>query len=201
MSTLPNFQEFSETLRERYREMQRTAPGLLGAAGRDLPPGAQASICQASSMLEATLADLGAAADVLQQQNDALFEARTQMEGQGRFYRELFDLAPAASLVTTPEGQITHANHAALHLFGRPANALVGRLLIHLVAQSERAAFRSALVRALDTIAVEEWPNRLLCRGNEVDCRVRVSARREGERIGALQWIITEDGGSDGDLL
>ena len=38
---------------------------------------------------------------------------RAELEAERRFYRELFDLAPAACLVTTPEGRITHANHVS----------------------------------------------------------------------------------------
>ena len=201
MSTISHFQEFSDSLRERYREMRRTAPGLLRDAGHDLPPRAQASLFQASSLLEATLEDLGAAAEELQVQNDALFAAKVEMEAQGQFYRELFDLAPAVCLVTTTDAQITHANLAATYFFGRPSNSLVGRLLISFVAQPERAAFRSARVRARDSVLVGEWPNRLLCRDGAVDCRVRVSGRRDGPRLHSLQWIITEGGGTDEDLL
>jgi PAS domain S-box-containing protein len=201
MSTSSDFQEFSDSLRERYRAMQRAAPGLLREAAQDLPPRLQASLYEASSLFEATLEDLGAAAEELQVQNDALFAARVEMEAQGQFYRELFDLAPAVCLVTTPEARITHANRVATYFFGRAANALVGRFLITFVAQSERLAFRTGLTRAQTAESAEEWPNRLLSRGTAVACRVRVAARRAAGRTRALQWIITEGSGPDDDLL
>ncbi len=202
MPNIAGFRDFSESLRERYEEIRRAAPEILRAAERSLPPGARPSLDEASSMLQATLDDLGAAAEELRVQNDALFAAHTEMEAQGQFYRELFDLAPAACLVTSPDAQITHANVAATYLLGRPANALVGRLLVGFVDQPERGAFRAALARVLVTSLVEEWPIRLLSRGaSAVDCRMRVSARREGGRVHALQWIITEEGDSDADLL
>jgi PAS domain-containing protein len=202
MSTISDFQEFSDSLRARYREMRHAAPRVLRAAEEDLPPHSRATLFEASSMLESTLEDLGAAAEELQTQNDALFAARIEVEAQGQFYRDLFELAPAVCLVTTPEGQITHANLAATYQFGRPTNALVGRFLISFVDQGERGAFRTGLTRAQRAPAVEEWPIRLVCRGAAaVNSRVRVSAQREGERVRALQWIITEDGAGDSDLL
>ena len=153
-------------------------------------------------MFESTLDDLGAAAEKLQVQSDELFEARVELELQGRFYRELFDLAPAVCLVTTPDARITHANVAATYLFGRPANALVGRRLATLVDPDELGAFDEALARALAAPSVEEWPMRLRCRGAEAtECRLRVSARREGGAVRTLHWIITEDGAADADLL
>jgi PAS domain S-box-containing protein len=151
-------------------------------------------------MLEASLEDLGAAAEELQVQNDALFAARVEMEAQGQFYRELFDLAPAVCLVSTPGAEITHANHAASCFFGRPVNALVGRFIVTLVDHPDRSAFRASLARALATADAVEWPSRLLCRGTAIECRVRVAARWDGDQLRALQWIITEAGGGD-DLL
>jgi PAS domain-containing protein len=202
MSTIYEFHEFAEALRERYQEVRRAAPAILHPAAGDSSPAAADSLCRASRLFEATLHDLGAAAEELQEQNDALFEARTELEAQGRFYRELFDLAPAACLVTTRAGRITHANHAATYLLGHPLNALVGKLMVQFVVPEERSAFRSALVRVHDAPSVEEFPIRLACRGAPaVDCRVRVSGRREGHHVRSLQWMVTEDGSSDDDLL
>lgn len=201
MATMSDFHELSDALRERCREIRRAAPGLLRADG-DGPRADVASLDRASAVLAATLAQLDAAADELRARQDELFAARTEMDAQGQFYRELFDLAPAVCLVTTPEARITHVNVAATSLFGRPVNALVGRPLEGFVDGHERAAFRAAVARARAARSVEEWPILLLCRGPApLDCRVRVSARRDGARVRSLQWIVTEDAGSGGDLL
>ena len=202
MSTISDFQEFADSLRERYREMRRDSTGLLRAAAGGRPPAAADPLYRVAAMFESTLDELDAAADVLQEQNEALFAARVEMEAEGRLYRELFDLAPAACLVTTGDAQITHANQAATSLFGRPSNALVGRLMVSFVDAGERGAFRSALTRARTAPSVETVPIRIVGHGAwTTDCRVRVSARREGDRVRALQWVIAEDGSSDGDLL
>jgi PAS domain-containing protein len=202
MSTAPDFQDFAESLRARREEMRRAAPDALLAVGRELSPPARATLVRASALLESTLDDLGAAADELESQNEALFAARAEMDAQGRFYRELFDLAPAALLVTTAEARITHVNHAATALFGRSANALVGRPLVGLVDAVEREAFRDSLARAIAGPLVEEWPMRLLRHGAPAaECRLRVSARLEAGVVHALQWIVVESGDADVDLL
>jgi PAS domain-containing protein len=202
MSTASDFHDFAESLRARHEEMRRAAPGALLAVERELSPPARQSLVRASALLESTLDDLGAAADELQSQNEALFAARAEMDAQGRFYRELFDLAPAALLVTTAEARITHVNHAATTLFGRSANALVGRPLVGLVDADERAAFRDSLSRAVAGPLVEEWPMRLLRHGAPAaECRLRVSARLEAGVVRALQWIVVEHGDGDDDLL
>lgn len=202
MRTISEFQRFSDSLREQSEEMRRAAPRLLEGAGDELPPNARASLVRASSMLESTLVSLEAAAEEMQVQNDALFDAHVEMESEGQFYRQLFDLAPAACLVTSPEAQITHANVAATCLFGRPTNALVGRLLVGLVELPERGAFRAGLARTLAGSPLEEWPIRFRSvTGRSIDCRVRVSARRDGARARTLHWMISEDGAADDDLL
>lgn len=202
MSTVSDFQDFADSLRARQDEVKRAAPDALRAAARELSVPARATFLRASALLESTVDDLGAAADELQSQNEALFAARAELDAQGRFYRELFDLAPAALLVTTAGARITHVNRAATALFGRSANTLVGRPLEGLVDASEREAFREALSRAVAGPLVEEWPMRLLRHGAPAaECRLRVSARVEGGAVCTLQWIVVEQGSADVDFL
>ena len=202
MSTTHEFEEFVDALRERCHEVRRNAPALIRDAGRELSSGAAEKLYRAAVAFDATLDDLDAAAQELHEQHEALFAARLEMEAQGQFYRELFDLAPAACLVTTPDAKITHANLAATYLFGCPLNALVGRLMVGFVALPERGAFRAALARALEAPCIEDFPLRFTFRGAAgVECRVRVSARREHGLVQSLQWMITEDGSADDDLL
>lgn len=63
-------------------------------------------------------------------QNEALFAARVELEESSAHFRELFDLAPSAYFVTTPEMRITYINQAACSLLRRSNNALVGHPLV-----------------------------------------------------------------------
>jgi PAS domain S-box-containing protein len=60
-------------------------------------------------------------------------------------WRELFEFAPDAYLVTDLVGNITEANHAATLLFDRPRNFLVSSPLPFLVAPEDRGAFYTRL--------------------------------------------------------
>src|SRR5207253_432624 len=58
----------------------------------------------------------------------------------------------------------------------------------------------AALVAAAEELRVHDDAP-LAARGMPTECRVRVSARRDGEQLQSLQWIITEGGDQDCDLL
>src|SRR3712207_4398802 len=68
--------------------------------------------------LKLAVAELRVADEELRQQNEELAVAHLQIDAERRRYRELFDLAPDAYLVTNLAGIITDANRSASSLLG-----------------------------------------------------------------------------------
>jgi PAS domain S-box-containing protein len=117
--------------------------------------------------------DLAVAERALRAQDDALFAAQVGLDVQALWYRELFDGLPTATLVTTPDGAVTHANTAACLLLGRPPNAVVGRAVGSFVVDGGRAALDHLLALTRQTADVVEFAVCLVPQdGAAVDCRV-----------------------------
>ncbi|HEY0779340.1 MAG TPA: PAS domain-containing protein [Gemmatirosa sp.] len=202
----PDFVGFADEFGERRRRAEDLSSPLLRALGlvaRDAGPEAGSSIATVhatSDLITDTLADLGRAEEELRAQNEALFAAQTELELEQQVFRDLFDLAPTASLVTTGGGQIVRANQAALELLARPMNAVVGKPLAAYVAMPDRAAFRIALCRSRQSARVETWPVRLTPKqGDPIECRVRTRALHlpyggtTPPAGPALHWVVTEE--------
>src|SRR5688572_9252989 len=91
-------------------------------------------------------------ADVFAQLQATLFEAHATLGAERQRYRDLFELAPVAYLVTDPSGMILEANHAAAELFGAPSWLLVGKALAAFVAeQTVPMTFFTELMRCTST--------------------------------------------------
>jgi PAS domain-containing protein len=150
-----------------------------------------------SRALDGTLGDLDRAAEELRVQNEALFSARLELEGSSAVFRDLFELAPCAYVVTDSDTGIIYANDAACTLLQRPKNALAGKPLICFVPLEHRASFRAAVVRSNLSTAVTSWsavlfpsgaPAKLACR-----MRVRPATAPGMQKPRTLYWNITEE--------
>ncbi|HEX8861753.1 MAG TPA: GAF domain-containing protein [Actinomycetes bacterium] len=121
------------------------------------------------------------------------------MSGQERAaphenYQELYDLTPAAYLVTDPNGIILQANRRASRLLGSTGRFLGGRALSSFVAAEQRAAFRERLGQAEALEGAGPWLLRVGARGGEpVTVAVAVTAARDDSgRTVALRWLLAE---------
>jgi PAS domain S-box-containing protein len=108
-------------------------------------------------------------------------------------YRELFDFAPAAYLITDPDAVILQANTAAEILLGVPATALAGKPLELFVAAADRRRFRHRLLNA-DDLDLREWELRVLTgRGPALRAAATMSVARDLDgRTGELRWLLRE---------
>jgi two-component system cell cycle sensor histidine kinase/response regulator CckA len=100
------------------------------------------------------LEELHAADEELHQQNLALAASQFEVKVERQRYQALFELAPDGYLVTDKQGKIHHANKAASRLFAVPQSALVGKPLIVLIDEGDRAPFQQRLLRPHST---EPW--------------------------------------------
>ena len=90
---------------------------------------------------------LQAAADELRRQNEELAATRRYAEALGERYRELFEQAPVAYLVTDAKGTIQEANAAAKAVLAVPGERLVGEPLVLFIANRDRRAFFKLIAR------------------------------------------------------
>jgi PAS domain S-box-containing protein len=109
-------------------------------------------------------------------------------------YQELYDLTPAAYVVTDPNGTILQANRRASRLLGTTGRFLGGRALSGFVDAGQRAAFRERIGRAGALESAEPWLLRVGARGGEpVTVAVAVTAARDDSgRTVALRWLLAE---------
>lgn len=186
MPSVSEFADFIELLHARRQYIAARAPHRRHARPR-----------LTSQLLGRAMAGLSDAEAELRAQNDALFDARTSVSESGALFRDLFDLAPVAYLVTDATARITQVNAAACTLLRKPENSLVGRSLARWVAQADRGAFREALARSATTSGVEDWPVCLVPLGAApVECRVRVRVlRAPAGTVRGLAWVLMESAG------
>ena len=178
----------------------------LSAATRATPPSRPAVVFDdAATLAEEAIEDLGDAELVLWQQNEALFEAQVQLDERSRHYQTLFELAPAAYVVTNGAGVILELNELASTLLHRPRNFAVGKpLALFVEAGAERASFKRALDRLRTTDETQVWPVRLSPGGRgRVEVNVSVRAGRDDQGAATtLYWLLRDESAlADADLL
>ena len=200
---LSQFAEFADEVRDKRIHSEHIVRQLLDRVGCRSPAATIDDLTDVSRELDGTFRTLDSAAEELRVQNEALFAARIELEGTSALFRDLFELAPVAYLVTDVATRISYANVAACALLRCPKNYLVGKPLTCFVSLNERSAFRTAILRLRENDAVSTWPAALSPRGTTelVNCRMRVRPASASGAHGplALYWNITEE--TDEDLF
>jgi two-component system, sensor histidine kinase PdtaS len=105
-------------------------------------------------------------------------------------YREFFDLAPEAYLVTGIFGGIQEANRAAGTLLKMSVPRLLGKPLLIFIAAADRPAFVTRLLQLQEGEPVEGWDMRVVPRQGPpvaVACTVAPARTPQGAMIG-LRW-------------
>jgi PAS domain S-box-containing protein len=106
----------------------------------------------------------------------------------------LFELAPAAYIVTDPEFVIEDANTAAAGLFKQPVDELIGRPLTMFVEPRERPIFQSMVAESLKAVKQLVQPLTLQpVSGSEVE--VLFSARVVHDAnggVGTIHCLLVE---------
>ena len=197
------FAEFADVLRKQRRRSEKLVRRALNRAKAHYPVPFELNLV--SRALDNALSVVERAIEELRIQNDALFAARTEVEDAYAQFRDFFEFAPAAYVVTTPDTRVRYANHTACSLLGLRSNALAGQLLISSVPLESRGAFRSALVRSLSPGVVSEWPATLIAKdgtsSRQFGCRMRIRAVAASGSSSppVLYWNFTEE--TDEDLF
>jgi len=120
------------------------------------------------------------------------------------YFKELFDLAPAAYIVTDVHLAIEDANNAAVKLLRRPLNELMGKPMTMFVAHGERAIFHSMVTESL--IALKQLVQPLTLQpvpGEEVEVLYSACVVHDAKGgVSTIHWLLIEGfEGGQGELM
>jgi PAS domain S-box-containing protein len=116
------------------RRLTALTDRVLGATGSLAAPLA----AEVVEELGAAVEEFEVSAQEIQGQNEALAEAKRQLDLESARYRELFDLAPDGYLVTDTSGLILESNRAASDLLGSPGHFLHHKPVVVFVDSPDR---------------------------------------------------------------
>lgn len=158
-----------------------------------LSPEEHNMLAQTFEELRMTLEELQVAEEELRAQNEELEGARQSVEAEHRRYLDLFELAPDGYLVTDMNGTIREANRAAALLLRADQAFLVGKPMAVFIGKEDLRAFRTGVLVAQDTGAME-WEFRVRPReGDPLDVAVRVSILRNQEgKAAGMRWLVRD---------
>jgi PAS domain S-box-containing protein len=141
--------------------------------------------------LESAFEDLRLADEELRAQSEALAASSNELERERRKFRELFDFAPDAYLITDLYGTIREANVAAGRLLGLDPKYLVGKLLPSFFEESARKQYPEQLDQLCDRDRLDDWEMWLHPRRGGT-ARVSASISRSSRNYLAAEyrWII-----------
>jgi PAS domain S-box-containing protein len=141
--------------------------------------------------LASALEDLRLADEELRAQREALAASSHELDRERRKFRELFDFAPDAYLITDLYGTIREANFAAGRLLGVEPKSLVGRPLPSFFEESARKQYPEQLDLLCDRDRLDDWEMSLNPRRG-ASARVSASVSRSSRNYLAAEyrWII-----------
>jgi PAS domain S-box-containing protein len=152
----PRHQPTSDDLRESSREMRdagkRPALRLAATEISDAPTKGNDR-----EDLLATIEELRLADEELRTQSEALADSHDALDQERIRFRELFDFAPDAYLITDLYGTIREANVAASRLLGVEPKSLVGKPLPSFFEDSARKQFPHQLDQLCDRNRLDDW--------------------------------------------
>jgi PAS domain S-box-containing protein len=142
---------------------------------------------EAVEELSAALEELQAANELLQQQNEELAAAHQR-------YRELFDFAPEAYLVTDIRGTIQEANDTAAALLRVRKDFLLGKPLKVFIAEEDSRAFLGHLTQIRQPGCVRQWEGRVQPReGPTFPAMISIAAAADAQgRVIGLRWLLRD---------
>ena len=150
---------------------------------------------EAVEALYTTLEVLQVSEEELRIQAEELAASQETIQAERLRYRELFQLAPDAYLVTSPDGIIQEANEAAAQLLNLDAHRLIGKPLGVFVPPDARGEFRLRLARAAREGRMSDWETSLRPRRGAapvpVACTVAAVAGGGGPTTG-LRWLVRD---------
>jgi PAS domain S-box-containing protein len=144
--------------------------------------------------LQTAMEELQVMEEELRVQLEETLHSQEEREAFYRRYWDLYEFAPKAYIVTDPIGVVLDANQAAVHLFNRPKQSLLGKPLSIFIAEDDRPDFRGKLARLFQTQDIEGWDISLRpINSDTVLVHAVVSPLRGSDgKIISIRWLIDE---------
>ncbi|MBD2041942.1 PAS domain S-box protein [Microcoleus sp. FACHB-672] len=161
---------------------------------QDLPAYKVEVITEVLEQVNVSLEELKVAREQLTVQNEQLSITREQLERERQRYKELFEFAPDAYLVTDDNGTIREANYTAAVLLCVSQRFLVGKPLSIFVAETQRRDFRLRInqLKVGELERLREWELRMQPRrGDSFEVAITVSAVWNPEGFN-LRWMLRD---------
>jgi PAS domain S-box-containing protein len=149
---------------------------------------------EALEELGIALEELRVTDEELRQQNEELSEMREALELERARYQELFELAPAAYVVTDAAGVVHQANRAAATMLGVARKFLLGKPLIMFVEADERWTLRRLLQQLQAPGGTRDWQLRFRSRNQEAFAATVTVGQviDEQGKVTGLRWLMRE---------
>lgn len=188
--TDPRHQPTSDDLRKSSREgrdaEKRPTLRLATPELADAPP----KRSEREDLL-ATIEELRLADEELRIQSGALADSRDALDQERIRFRELFDFAPDAYLITDLYGTIREANVAASRLLGVDPKSLVGKPLPSFFEDSARKQFPHQLDQLSDRSRLDDWEMWVHPRhGAKTAVSASVSRSTRNYLAAEYRWIV-----------
>lgn len=175
------FSKNSEVLDQRLAHLHETANALFWISP-DLLPEAFKELITTSNMLRL-------AAEKLYQQNEELTRSQYLLERECQSYRDLFELASEAYLITNGSGIIEAANRATCNLLNISKQYLMGKPIINFVATEQCQHFPYEAIPISECIDRELLP--LRGKKNLSDAVISL-VKNKRDRAEKIHWLIRE---------
>jgi PAS domain S-box-containing protein len=178
-----------EIFAQRIAAMRERVRRLFHSAHQGVTP---ELLAQSFDELQFALEELQTAEEALRVHAQQRLNTRADLDAKRHQYFDLFEQAPVAYLVTSPEGTIRLANGPAAELLNVQARQLMGRSLALFVPEGSRRAFRSQLAEICHDPGPHEWLTRIRqWEGEQLDVLLLVSTVFDSqERPAAMRWLI-----------
>ena len=184
-------QPTSADLRDVPRRVRDAAHRGERSTAASAPP-----VDEREAELLAAIEELRIAEEELHVQNEELVASRRAIDRERARYRELFDFAPDAYVVTDVHGTIREANLAAGRLFGVEPRFLPGKPIQAFFEEGSRSQYRKQLDQLCHSDSIDEWEIWITPRSKQrVPVAVSLSrAADQSETKTSYRWILRNIG-------
>jgi PAS domain S-box-containing protein len=183
--------ESSQHLDEQVKHLQSRVMAFQEALTPDFPAH---KVEEMLEELHTALEELRVAEESLRQQNDALHAAYAAIEHERERYRDLFEFAPDAYLVTSVEGAIVEANQIASYLLNVEPQYLVHKPMMVFIPYDMRPQCRNMLLRMQQHRKTVLAELQIQPRRSEAfDAAVKVSpVLNDSHEVVGFRWLLRD---------
>ncbi len=148
---------------------------------------------KAQAELQTGVEELQVIEEELRNNNEMLVDAQRVLDDERQRYRDLFEFAPDAYLVTDKNGLVLEANQSATAMFAISHQDLMNKPLLVFVAPTDHKVFEHLLATLNKQNVIQSQELRLLPRhGGEIIASAKVTPAEDQGKKSSLRWVIRD---------